>query len=189
MNQNGSLTIDFVFAFILVMGFTMVLGFFAFSLSVVESVQYLTFSSSRDYFAGHTTQAKQTELAEKKFNELSKTGSFNTLLRKDWFDVKINKIGNSGNVYGANASTNDIFEGVRTQVTVGLLEFNIPFLGSTEGDQKYETFLTSFLGREPSSAECMEVIDKRYNAILNLDEYRSGTINPSAYMAIDDNGC
>ncbi|MES2768551.1 MAG: hypothetical protein V4596_05330 [Bdellovibrionota bacterium] len=187
-NQSGAIALDFIFALVLVLSMTLLLGVFSFSLSIIESVQYLTFSSSRAYFAGHISQAEQKKAAEKKFKELSATGSYQKLLKKDWFNVTLDEVGDSRKEYDAT-DERDILEGVRTKIVVGLLELQIPLFGSTKGDNPYETFVTSFLGRESSTEECMEMVNRRFKEILNLGPYSAGTVNPTAYVSFDDNGC
>jgi hypothetical protein len=187
-SQSGALSLDFIFALVLVLSMTMLLGVFSFSLSVIESVQYLTFSSSRAYFAGNLSQQDQEKSAETKFKELSATGSFQKLLKKDWFNVTIDKVGDSGEVYGAT-SGKDIFTGVRTKIVVGLLDLKIPFFGSTTPEKPFTTFVTSFLGRESTTEECMDVIKDRYEAILKLGNYGGADSGKNSYVAFDDNGC
>lgn len=187
-NQSGALTLDFIFALVLVLSMTMLLGVFSFSLSVIEGVQYLTFSSSRAYFAGHINPEEQKKAAEAKFAELSATGSYKKLLRKDWFNVTIDKVGDSGQTYG-RSDDRDVYEGVRTKIVVGLLELQIPFFGSTKGDTPFETYLTSFLGRESTTQECMDVVKARFEQILKLGAYQGSNIKAQEYAAFDDNGC
>lgn len=187
-NQAGGLTLDFIFALVLVLSMTMLLGVFSFTLSVVEGIQYLTYSSSRAYFAGDLSEAAQKSAAQKKFDELSQTGSYKKLLKKDWFNVTVDKIGDSQDTYDSN-DKRDIFQGVRVKLVVGLLDLNIPFFGSTKGDTPYETYLTSFLGRESTTEECLQMVDKRYLEILKLDTYQAGSINPRSYVPFADNGC
>jgi hypothetical protein len=183
-NQSGALTLDFIFALVLVLSMTLLLGVFSFTLSVVESVQYLAFSSSRAYFAGQLSQADQTKAAQDKFKELAATGSYKKLLKKDWFNVTIDEVGDSSKTYGGTEER-DIFEGVRAKIVVGLLDLKIPFFGSTTPDSPFTTYVTSFLGRESTTEECMDVINKRYDAIKNL-----GYTSPSSnYTPYDDNGC
>lgn len=186
-NQRGSLTLDFIFAFLLVFSISFILTSVSFTLSVVESIQYMAFSASRDYFAGHINKEKQEGLAQKKFDDLKKDGSYKNLLKKEWFDVKY--IG-SGDFKGDYSSSDpkDIFQGSKLQVTIGFLNFNLPFFGSTEGDQPYVANVTSFIGREPTSEECMGVVNSRFDKLLSLDGYATGSLTPN-YVKFDDNGC
>jgi hypothetical protein len=187
-NQSGGLTLDFIFALVLVLSMTLLLGVFSFTLSVVEGIQYLTFSSSRAYFAGNLSESAQRDAAQKKFDDLSKTSSYKKLLKIDWFKVSIDKIGDSASTYGAE-DPKDIFEGVRVKLDVGLLDLKIPFFGSTKGDKPFQTYITSFLGRESTTEECLSMVKKRYEEILKLGAYRTGSVQPGAYVPFDDNGC
>lgn len=167
---------------------TLLLGVFSFTLSTVEAIQYLTFSSSRAYFAGHSSPQDQVKAAEAKFESLSKTGAYKKLIKKDWFKVEVDAIGNSSEQY-ESVYEQDIFDGTRTKVTVDLLDMNIPIFGSTVGEMPFVAYVTSFLGRESTAQECMEVVKERYSKILDLGSYRAGTIVEAAYSAFDDNGC
>lgn len=185
-NQAGALTLDFIFALVLVLSMTMLLGVFSFTLSIVESVQYLTFSSSRAYFAGHLNEAEQKKAATTKFEELSKSGSYKKLLKKDWFDVTMEDAGDFSKVYDAE-NDRDIFAGVRSKIVIGLLDLQIPFFGSTTPDAPFTTYLTSFLGRESTTEECMEFVKNRFKGILKLPGSYKGI--ESKYNSYDDNGC
>lgn len=188
-NQSGALTLDFIFALVLVLSMTLLLGVFSFTLSAVEGIQYLTFSSSRAYFAGDLSPQHQTTAGQEKFDELAKTGAYRKLIKKDWFAVDIEAFGNFHEEYNS-ADEKDVFEGLRAKITVGLLDMNIPIFGSTAGDKPFVAYVTSFLGRESSTQECMEVINQRYEKILDLDSsYRGPTVVESAYTSYDDNGC
>ncbi len=184
-NQSGALTLDFIFAFVLVLSMTFLLGIFSFSLSVIEGIQYLTFSSSRAYYAANVTERDQRKAAQDKFDELSKTGSYRKLLKKDWFNVTVDSIGDAGRVY-ESTSSRDVFTGVRAKVVVGLLNQNLPIFGTTEADTPFVTYVTSFIGRESSVEECMNVVKRRLEAIARVGGY---PVNPANYTAFDDNGC
>ena len=49
-NEKGLLTLDFIFAFIIIFGFVGILFSFAMTFSIVEAVQYVSFASARNYF-------------------------------------------------------------------------------------------------------------------------------------------
>ncbi len=54
----GFITIDFIFALITVFGLSTLLFALTFTLSVVEIVQYITFSSARSFYAAHLNKEK-----------------------------------------------------------------------------------------------------------------------------------
>jgi hypothetical protein len=186
-NQSGALTLDFIFALVLVLSMTFLLGLFSFTLSVVEGIQYLTYSSSRAYFASHMSEQHQRQAAQRKFNELSATGSYKKLLKKDWFSISIDNIGDNKREYGAEDSL-DIFIGVRAKVVANILSQSIPLFGSTEGDTPFVTYTTSFIGREPSMEECMNVVNERFTMLVHQGGYTLPTPEIK-YERFDDNGC
>lgn len=190
-NQKGSLTIDFIFALVLVLSMTLLLGVFSFSLSVVEGIQYLAFSSSRAYFAGNVSLEEQKKMGQQKFDTLSKDGAYKSFLKKEWFSVTPIGFEDFAKTYEKEDSR-DIFEGVRLKIVIGLLDLNLPIFGSTTKDGSYSTYINSFIGREPSSEECMGVVANRMNAILKLSNasYSNvGSTAKKAYASFDDNGC
>lgn len=189
-NQSGALSLDFLFALMLVMGTTVVFGMFCFTLSLIEIIQYTAYSSSRAYFAGNIDRAAQIRLAENVFDKLV-NGKFAYFLspKKDWFIITPN-FGDFSNLYGG-ADGRDVFIGARFNVQAKLLGMTIPFVGSTERENGYKTTVTSFLGREVTSKECMEMIEPRYTRIKALDESYglATTTSGTGYVAFDDNGC
>ena len=187
MNSNGGLTLDFIFALVLVLSMTMLLGVFSFSLAVVESTQYIAFSASRAYFPSHKNQEKQRELAQKKFDELTKSSGFSSFLKPDLFKITVDRIGDASDIY-QKADPKDVLEGIRLKIVLGILDIQIPGLSSSDG-KPFETFVTSLIGRESTSEECQTFMEQRFQALTSLSTYQSSSIQPGAYFAFDDNGC
>ncbi len=52
-SQSGMITVDFLFAFVLVMGFAAILFSLSMTLTVAEVTQYATYTAARAYTAGH----------------------------------------------------------------------------------------------------------------------------------------
>lgn len=205
-NQKGSLAIDFIFAFTMIFGFTLIMFSFALTLTAVEMTQYLTFTSARAYFASHLDQSKQSEQAAKKYDELLAQEGYSFLNKSSWFEIGNRYIGNlqghpEGEMqeYLPSGGNPNRFEGVVVSFIARILSMNSSFLGSTEpsGDGTGSTFATriaSYLGREPTTDECKKFIDERWKHIRQLSvvggnaPYSTGT-DENAYFAMADNGC
>lgn len=189
MNSNGGITLDFIFALVLVLSMTLLLGVFSFSLAIIESTQYIAYSASRAYFPAHINEETQKRMADEKFEELTKSSGFKSFLKPDLFKISVDRIGDTGDIY-QRATTKDILDGVRLKIILEILDIQLPGLGTTQG-QPYETFVTSLLGRESTSEECQNFIQQRFNALLNVpgSTYSSSSIQPEQYFAFEDNGC
>ncbi|MCJ8275281.1 MAG: hypothetical protein MJK18_00430, partial [Bdellovibrionales bacterium] len=87
-NEKGILTIDFLFAFMMVFGFTSLLYSFAFTLSVVEVVQYISFATARNYALAHSSETEQRARAEQKFAELSQDPTITPFITSGWFTIR-----------------------------------------------------------------------------------------------------
>lgn len=206
VNQQGALAVDFIFAFTLIFGFTLVLFSFALTLTAVEMTQYLTFTSARAYFAGHIDQSKQSEMASKKYDALLATEGYSFLNKSSWFEIGNRYIGNlEGHPepdmkgYLPSAGNPNRFEGVVVSFIARILSMSSPLFGSSEpsGDGTGNTFVTriaSYLGREPTTFECKKFIEERWKHIRQLSvsggnaSYSTGT-NNNAYYPMMDNGC
>lgn len=208
-NSNGFITVDYLFAFFLVAGFSLAIMTFSATLSVVEIVQYMSFASARNYFAGNISEEKQKAAATQKFFELKANPVISPLLNGGWFEVPDQSFIVDYNVpekypslegYATNAQIN-LFHGVTVDLNAKILDFQVPFFGSTkkseQGDNNsasgFTTTITSFLGREPSFEECHNFNESRWEAIRKLQN-RVGASDYSAagdddYIVINDNGC
>lgn len=187
MNQGGAITLDFIFAMVLVLSMTFLLGVFSFSLAIIEGAQYITFSASRSYFASHISEQKQKELAEQKFNNLKKSKGLENLLSPNIVSLDLDRIGDAGDIY-KRQDYRDVLEGVRSKVTVEMLSVSLPGLGGT-GNDSFETFMTSFIGRESTTEECFSFVQGRFQALIGIPEYSSPSIQSQSYFPFDDNGC
>ena len=88
-NNRGFLTLDFLFAFTIVMSFTFLLFALTFTLSVVEVVQYMTYSAARSFYGGHLTLSDQIRLGETKFSQLKETQTLKPLFKENgWFEIR-----------------------------------------------------------------------------------------------------
>ena len=103
-NENGILTLDFIFASMLIFGLSAVIFSFGMTLSVVEVVQYMSFASARNYSLGHLNEDRQRERGELKFQELSTNPIFSTMLDVGWFEIEPVIISDFNAEYNPNAS-------------------------------------------------------------------------------------
>ena len=204
MRQNkGMISVDFLFALVLVMGLSAILLALSLSLTVAELTQYITFSAARNYFPGHINPTMQIARARQKYAELISNPQVNRLYTSGWFEVSgTPQIGDMTQVYPAyrqQGSNPNQFWGVGTNFIARILDFEIPFYGSTAalGDgsgSSFNTFIASYLGRETSESECLQFVQKRWQAIRSLSvpagmsSYTNNTLE-SGYRSYDDNGC
>ncbi len=206
-STRGMITVDFLFAMVLVLGFTSILFALSLTLTVAEVTQYITFASARNYFASHLTHDRQKELALAKYYQLLENVEFAPLFRNGWFQVDQEPaIGDISRVIpqyrdsggAGNFDSKNMFWGVGTNFIARILDFQIPFYGSTnpQGDGSgsgFQTFLGSYLGREVSTQECQQFMRARWANIRNLEVQGaspySAFTSDSGYSANEDNGC
>ncbi len=202
----GFTSVDFLFSMVLGSGLVLLLVALTSTLSIIQVAQYMAFSTARAHAAGHETLAQQKDLGTQKFKSFfdrSKNPVLSNLLSNEWFKIDSNSLdlrsGADGKDFNAEYGVDESKKalpniGVRFQISAPVLEFKIPFVGSTARDQGYKSFITGFIFREPSSEECRLQMKARYDAIIRLDS-RFGRIatesdvKPSSYMPMEDNGC
>jgi len=191
-NERGLLMLDFVFALIFAIGFSVVFFSVAVTLSLVEVAQYVTFATSRSYAAAHETKALQTELARAKFADIMAVSSFKTSLGSNWLKVGEPQLGDFSDDYDVASETdNRIFVGARIPIDAQLLHWRVPFLGATVEDSDVgKATLNSFLMREVSTTECREQFTRqRFQQLKNIDAAYQATPNSQGEKLITDNGC
>ena len=201
-NQRGMITVDFLFAFVLVMGFGAILFALSMTLTVAEVTQYITFAAARNYMAANITPVLQEQKALLKYRELLGNPNLVQLYTNGWFEVDANPaVGDISQYisgYQQPGTTPNKFWGVGTTFIARMLEFQIPFYGSTNvnGDGRgssFSTFLGSYLGREITTVECLNFTSQRWNALRNIPV--AGGMAPyslakdGGYKVYDDNGC
>lgn len=201
-NERGLITVDFVFALVLILGFSALLFVLSFTLSVASVTQYVTFAAARNYFPAHLDKASQEKRALEKYQELVNHPVFKPLFSNGWYRLDENpNIGNHAEYipeYATPAQEVNKFWGVGTTFSAPVLDFRIPFFGSTNPDgdgtgSEFKTYMGSYIGREPTAAECIEFNAARWNAIRNLAvsggaSYSTGT-GAAGYFPMTDNGC
>ncbi len=201
-NQRGFITVDFIFAFVLIMGFTGILFKLMFTLSVASMTQYITFAAARNYSTAHINQELQKDRAVLKYKELVGHRVFKPLYTNGWYRVDNEPdVGDIAQIvpgYQQQADYPNQFLGAAVRFNAKVLDFNIPFFGSTtpDGDGSgagFTTYMGSYLGREVTTTECLEFVTARWRAIRGLDvkngaPYSTST-SEAGYMPQADDGC
>lgn len=211
MNNKGVITIDFLFAFTFVFGLVYLLFVVCFTFFMVEVTQYITFSSARSYLAAHDTNQKQLEMGNQKFLQLTQSelspvkGILGNL---KWYQISsplIGKFGDDGfnypqvegqvllDEYDVTRPDQNTFWGIRVEFIPKVLDFSVPFVGSTneKGEGTGEIFksnIQSFLGREVSADECLNMQANRWNLIKSKSSKYSQYPNMNL-PKVADNGC
>jgi hypothetical protein len=201
-DQRGIITVDFVFSMVLVLGMSSLLFVLTFTLSVASLTQYVTFATARNYAAANIDLAAQEARAKMKYQELLGNPSLKPLFTNGWYQVEAEPdLGDLTKVIPGWTAASEGFNefwGAGTNFTAKVLDFNIPFFGSTSPDgdgtgSEFKTYLSSSLGREPTEAECIAFTAARWAAIRNLAvsggaSYSTGT-SENGYFPMTDDGC
>jgi hypothetical protein len=201
-NSHGIITVDFIFSLVLCAGLCSVMFALTFTLSMAEIAQYITFSTSRAYVAGHVDPDKQTEMGRNKFDNLMANTTLSALFSKTgsgWFklsDLELRGSGASGQDFSKDYPYKEDgipLTGARVVFSARVMALRIPFLGRTTDDgEAPKANLTAFLIREPTQQECWDLqIKKRYDAIIGLDSRFAVLADryKNKYVPMEDNGC
>ncbi len=215
-SQKGSLTVQFIFAFMLVFGFIICFFYLSLTLVVGELVQYATYSSSRYLSLSHERVEEQRSASQIKYNTLLfgggifKSGFFGAIDADDKpFNLQRN-IQNSAGL-GLNSALpgmqmgRNLFYGVWTEFQPKGLSLKVPFWGdSVQGSEPnlFDSVIGSYLGREPSQQECENFAKDRWRMIKRVISSSpsppggysgSGSSNDYTYSGTAvkqyDNGC
>jgi hypothetical protein len=203
-NSRGMITVDFLFAIVLILGFASLLFVLMFTLSVASVTQYITFAAARNYVVAHIDQASQEKRAVAKYKELISNSVFKPLYANGWYQIDAEpNVGDHVKIipgYGGARTGGKVneFWGVGTRFVAKVLDFHVPFFGATAPDSDgtgsgFKTYMGSYLGREPSADECIKFTAARWTAIRNLEvsggsSYSTGTSDQGYYPMTDD-GC
>ncbi|PIU00375.1 MAG: hypothetical protein COT74_05440 [Bdellovibrionales bacterium CG10_big_fil_rev_8_21_14_0_10_45_34] len=203
LSNEGLLTLDFLFALVLVLGLTTILLAVSYTLSIAEVVQYVAYSSSRAYFAANVTEDAQKSRAQAKFDSLLGAPGIKNLVQPRWITLNHEPSSEESIIRIDNFTTEyegvrNEFVGVQIPFTAKALELRIPFFGSTasEDGKGFQATINSYLGREPSEFECKEFVNERWQRIQQLrvergagySEFFKGE-DATKYAPIADNGC
>ncbi len=198
-NEKGFLSLDFIFALVMVVGFSIVLFAVTFTLSIVEITQYISFASARSFYSGHFTMRDQIDMGSKKFGELMEQPPLKPLFRRGgWFEIQVPEgpVGDYNAIYQGKGlpSARDAYSyyGSRIKLVANIMDLKFPILGSTS-DQPgaFSANVASYLSREPTEQECREGFEmRRYQGILSLSNtYKAPSNDGSGFAVMMDNGC
>lgn len=188
-NQKGILTLDLIFGLSLVLGGMIIVLALALTFTAVEVAQYIAFSSSRAYYAAHINEEKQRTRAQEKFDELISKPAIKSIFRRGWFGLEFLGATDYKSEYPISGAHSPL-QGTVVKVQAKLLSFNVPFFGrTTEDDKGLSTSVNSFLGREPSTEECMSVNRERWKKIKAFTQPGKFLFTDTGDFVIADNGC
>jgi len=207
--NHGTITVDFIFALVLVAGLSSVLFSMSLTLTVVSITQYMTFAAARNLEASHLDSATQGNMSHTKFESLQKAPELAPLFGGGWFELQNAQFyGKPGDLQkyrpefhykGQGPNSPDLFVGFVVTLVARILDFQVPFFGSTTDNDDgsgsgFTTEVGSFLSKEPSVRQCIRFNRARWRAIRKLNvgsgyaDYSSGTPE-NTYFPIGDNGC
>jgi len=142
-NSDGFLTADYIFAVVLAGGFMIILFSLSMTLTVVDVVQYMTFSSARVYTASNVDESTSRENAEIKFGQLRAHPSISPLFeRAKWFEFTGANFGDLRNNFTVTDPNRNLFYGVSVGLKAEMLDFKVPFFGSTNNRDDGQGFTT-----------------------------------------------
>jgi hypothetical protein len=193
-NQKGVLTIDFIFSFTMIIGLFQLFYVLSYTFMVAHLTQYITFASSRVYFAGQIDPQSQETLARQKFESLTENTAvanfFKSAFKLSDFEAR------EFTEINAPETWRQKYTGVRVTFESKVLDFNVPFLGRTSSELEGRGFtanIGSYLYREPTATECFTFMQDRARAILELDsrfsQAQGNGFNPNDISVSADNGC
>jgi hypothetical protein len=198
--EEGSITLDFIFALMLAFGFAVVFFSISLTLSLVEVTQYIAYATSRTYSAAHESEQSQRTLAEAKFKEIMAYPVFKQIFSLGWFVVGQPQITSFDAEFAGDAGQvdSDTFSGARIPIHARMLNLNLPFLGQTATNSTTgRANVSSYLSREVTTEECRVKFNKdRFQHILQMKDASTGTqpyastpVNANSAVLITDNGC
>lgn len=193
-NQQGSITIDFLFAIIMSIGLVMASFQICYGLVAVEVNQYIAFSVARAAMAAEekSPMAGGGTFAQDKFADITKNPIFKSFMKGNWFKL-IGDPAYNDFTSEYHAGQDVPAAGVRMKMSVSVFNVNVPFLSKSDG-QPFTFNITGFLTPEPSQSECQNAFIDRPNAIFQLDSRFSSSDarnvpNPDQLAPSEDNGC
>lgn len=187
-NEKGILTVDFIFASMLVFSLSAVIFSFGMTLSVVEVVQYMSFAAARNYSLAHLNEAKQKERGEFHFENLAFDPIFQSMVEVGWFQIGNVDIRDFNAEFNPDSSyESDNFVGARIPFSAPILYKRIPMIGSTASDENaFQANVQSFLAREPTFEECRTFISQRAQQMQSLG---FSQVQVDQVVVMMDNGC
>jgi hypothetical protein len=197
-DEGGFMTLDFIFATVLVAAMFTACFAICLTLAMAEVAQYITFSTARVYFGGHVDQNHQDQLARLKFQQLAGAQPFKQMFFADnsYFSLLPSAQWDFNQDFPAEAAVdNATFIGARARFRAKILEFSIPIWGAVTApdDNGFFADVSSYLSREPNTEDCRAMNADRAQYIRSLPEgsgaYAQGMRFPGQTYVIMDNGC
>ena len=198
LSSKGSLAVQFLFGWVLIMGFVFIFGALSLTLMAGETVQYITYSTARWYSLGSDFYFRQNNQAKAKYAALKKAGNLKKLLSGQLFEISPEPNLGLNPRFRPSAGRPYLFVGAWTSFNAKLLDIDIPLWGgktSADNPAGFQTQIGSYLGREPTIEECREFNKKRWKWIeaVHKTKFRGvfqPKVNPARYYrSAADNGC
>jgi hypothetical protein len=192
-SQKGILTLDFIFAMIMMVCFSAILFAFTITFSAVEIAQYATFAAARAHFAAAKNSDEQETAGKTKFTELVKgpKAPLGMFYRNGWFTLSDVEIKDFNSEYSTDPNKDsDTFIGARTTIVANILKMKFPLLGETT-DEDLSATINAYLMREPTEEECVTFTKQRFKGIQSLrpGAFDQGFVNAGSYAFMMDDGC
>ncbi len=177
---RGVVSIQFLFALTIVLTFS--LSFYQLCIYLVQGskAQYVTYAAARSLFLGDVDAGAQKSRSERVYDDLKQALKLGKLLSAPKIAEPM--------PYG-EAGHRNLFYGVWAPFK-GSPGLQLPFLGSASSKGGAMAAVGSYLGREPSQAECKTFNGKRarwicdlYKAPCDLDQAKKSAPEEG------DNGC
>ena len=197
-NERGQVTLDFIFSGALILVTGVILMSICIGLTLVEVMQYVSFSGARAYFVADYEETTQVENALIKIKNLIAALPVLNNKENGWIEIKPfqSNVRDWKEAYGSAAAKRPYHSGVELSFELKILKINIPFLGaalSYNGADTPEARVSSLLGREPSFTECRELMKRTVDVIVqkspNYQRMRMHGIGEQRFEPILDNGC
>ena len=169
MNKKGSISVDFMFSFVVSLLLVVYFMMSALTFSLMEVAQYISYASAREYFISHANVRAHESNAGKKYTGLQQKFFPRNGTMENWFTINPHT---NGGLFGNphKREHNYLFQGVSLEFCSTVLFISIPFLGNTDATGQgscgprgdgFSADIATHLGREPSQAECTSFMNKR----------------------------
>lgn len=165
--NKGIILFPFLLVLMIVLFLTFAFFSIAFSFVHISLSQYMAYSSSRKLALSGESALAQENNAKKHYqklrNQFFKKNQY--VNQNSWFSID-STLSNVGFVLRSSGIKDqnpyrDMFYGSGINFTSRIMSTSIPFLMKSEKTKGYKTRITSFLGREPSTAECKLFFEER----------------------------
>lgn len=211
VTQSGVVITEFIFAFVVAAGMSVLLFALTYTLLVVNVTQYVAFAVSRAHLASNESPEKQIEAGQKKFAALVQSGTpISRFFASSWFEIAqpdelifrqgLSAEGTgggsdfSGDLGGGDNNVYGRYQGVSIRFLPRIMNFQIPGLGASNPDgedEAFETRVNALLIRESSAAECREFNLRRKDPAVWSGRLANPALQfkPESFFEAEDNGC